>query len=542
MLRRHLSAIVLIVLAATVAIGQVFLGDMFKLGNRAESAFPDASATLTGSLLYGTDAGTVYVNTGSAWVAVGPEIRSNGVALARQPVLNFIGAACSNDGGVTTCDISDGGGTVISKVAEAYMADASITSETATAFAANPTDCSADQYATGIAANGNLTCATPFDFWSDAGSGAIFAVSTTINPPGGTSNTTAALTITSAGGGAVALGFRTSGAILDLGGGTNDYFNSDGIGIETPGYVQSNRAITTGPSFVGQSYSVVGTAFDDWTSARDSQIVTMNQDLGSLWVSRAAASLVPAGGIGFAPAGQTHPIFDRQTFSTRILGKERSTYAELAENIACNGWGTAAATVQMYYTTASTTSQRIGTHSYMVLEAHTAGVASYGFPACSSASTTFLPIAYAGLSADGGVGVTTSFCQRVALTATADTNKSNYWVAMVNGVMANDSSDFANQSGFGFRDVNATNWNACVGNGTSTTCTDTGVAFTNSREYLLCAYQIAGTGTYFMIDGSTVVWTATVSNLVNASPIVALDPTAGNTDDFYVGPLQVESQ
>jgi hypothetical protein len=42
------------------------------------------------------------------------------------------------------------------KVGAAYMADASIT---AAALAANPADCSANQYATTIAANGDLTCA-----------------------------------------------------------------------------------------------------------------------------------------------------------------------------------------------------------------------------------------------------------------------------------------------------------------------------------------------------------------------------------------------
>lgn len=44
----------------------------------------------------------------------------------------------------------------ISKVRAAYMADAGLT---AAALEANPTDCGANQYATAIAANGNLTCA-----------------------------------------------------------------------------------------------------------------------------------------------------------------------------------------------------------------------------------------------------------------------------------------------------------------------------------------------------------------------------------------------
>lgn len=89
------------------------------------------------------------------------------------------------------------------KVAEAYMADASITAQFATTanvaysadasvfaevsrvaysadasfysteFIANPTDCGGGQYATAIAANGNLTCSTPP---SGSGNGGIATV------------------------------------------------------------------------------------------------------------------------------------------------------------------------------------------------------------------------------------------------------------------------------------------------------------------------------------------------------------------------------
>ena len=61
---------------------------------------------------------------------------------------------CIYDAGVVILKSTGGGAT--GKVGEAYMADASIT---AAQLAADPSDCTAGQYATTIAANGNLTCA-----------------------------------------------------------------------------------------------------------------------------------------------------------------------------------------------------------------------------------------------------------------------------------------------------------------------------------------------------------------------------------------------
>lgn len=65
------------------------------------------------------------------------------------------GITCTQTGGRMTLTVTGGSGPA-GKVAEAYAADASITAQ---AFEANPSDCSAGQYATTIAANGNLTCA-----------------------------------------------------------------------------------------------------------------------------------------------------------------------------------------------------------------------------------------------------------------------------------------------------------------------------------------------------------------------------------------------
>jgi hypothetical protein len=72
---------------------------------------------------------------------------------------------------VITYILYDGG--PLPKVAEAYMADASITAQVATyaldaghaataaAFDHTPVACAANNFATGIAANGDLTCSVP---------------------------------------------------------------------------------------------------------------------------------------------------------------------------------------------------------------------------------------------------------------------------------------------------------------------------------------------------------------------------------------------
>jgi hypothetical protein len=81
------------------------------------------------------------------------------------------------------------------------MADASITAQIAnvaysadagyyaTEFIVNPTDCSAGQYATAIAANGNLTCSTP-----PGGGGSANVVEVDVNFGTGTDSATVVVT------------------------------------------------------------------------------------------------------------------------------------------------------------------------------------------------------------------------------------------------------------------------------------------------------------------------------------------------------------
>lgn len=89
------------------------------------------------------------------------ETRQNGVrvpqrVVQRQYVIDCrTNMTCGVDAGVLYLSSSGGSG---GKVAEAYVADASITSQM---FDHNPTDCAATEYATAIDSSGNLTCSTP---------------------------------------------------------------------------------------------------------------------------------------------------------------------------------------------------------------------------------------------------------------------------------------------------------------------------------------------------------------------------------------------
>lgn len=101
---------------------------------------------------------------------VGPELRDEGVRLGTVNVLDCRGSGitCSRDGGVGTITVAssaDGGSIAIPACAAGYVLDGDGGAlycinviATASALAANPADCASNQYATAIAASGDLTC------------------------------------------------------------------------------------------------------------------------------------------------------------------------------------------------------------------------------------------------------------------------------------------------------------------------------------------------------------------------------------------------
>jgi hypothetical protein len=106
-------------------------------------------------------------------------LKNNGTTVGPVTTLNCgTNMTCSRSGSVGTIASSGGGGSnpnvtcaadealrwdgsswsCISKIRAAWMADAGITAQTATALASDPTDCGPNQYATAINASGDLTC------------------------------------------------------------------------------------------------------------------------------------------------------------------------------------------------------------------------------------------------------------------------------------------------------------------------------------------------------------------------------------------------
>ncbi len=123
-----------------------------SLTGHASLDLPLTGGTLTGNLLFSTD------NT-----------RDIGASGATRPRDFFLGRNALI------------GGTL--GVTGAITGSLTGNASTATALAANPTDCSANQFANAIAASGNLTCAAPLTLTTTGSSGAATFIAGTLNIP-----------------------------------------------------------------------------------------------------------------------------------------------------------------------------------------------------------------------------------------------------------------------------------------------------------------------------------------------------------------------
>ncbi len=118
----------------------------------------DVSDTLTASIFVGSGSSTDAIDLATA------EVAGNLKATSLQNTAADLGAAnvtvdLSNSNGVFVTNLTVDGIITAATLSGALTGNAS----TATALAANPTDCSANQFATTIAANGNLTCVSLTD-------------------------------------------------------------------------------------------------------------------------------------------------------------------------------------------------------------------------------------------------------------------------------------------------------------------------------------------------------------------------------------------
>ena len=142
-------------------------------GGKVDEAYvADASAwSRVSQISYAADA-SIWAETAqtaySADASALAYLATAATALASDPTAcpggQFVTDLAAN--GTLTCATPSGGGG--GKVAEAYMADASITAEQ---LATDPTACTAGQFVTDLAANGTLTCAAP----PGGGSGLTYA-------------------------------------------------------------------------------------------------------------------------------------------------------------------------------------------------------------------------------------------------------------------------------------------------------------------------------------------------------------------------------
>jgi hypothetical protein len=127
-------------------------------GNLTCAALTDAdvSNTLTASLFVGSGSTTNAIDLATAEVA--GNLRANNLqnAAADLGAANVTIDLSNNNGSFNTSLIVDG-----TITAATFSGSLTGNASTATALAANPTDCGANQFATTIAASGNLTCATP---------------------------------------------------------------------------------------------------------------------------------------------------------------------------------------------------------------------------------------------------------------------------------------------------------------------------------------------------------------------------------------------
>lgn len=98
------------------------------------------------------------------------------------------GGGSGGGGGVTSFNTRTGAVTLVSGDIPSNAANTSGNAATATALAANPTDCSANQFATAIDASGNLTCVQPSTI-TTSGVASTPALSMTGTPFSGTATT-----------------------------------------------------------------------------------------------------------------------------------------------------------------------------------------------------------------------------------------------------------------------------------------------------------------------------------------------------------------
>lgn len=344
----------------------------------------------------------------------------------------------------------------------------------------------------------------------------------------------AGLRLVGNGAGSDVLWFNDNGARLHFGTGSSDYAVSDGTGIETPSYWESTRTLTTGPGLIASATTLTSNStlsFDSTLSSTYAAGSIATDDIRGTVIRRLAST----GTSAFAPVAP-HIVFDEQTFTTRIIGKELNAPPKFAEFLAQSAPGNKY--LDMYWTDADNVTQVLGTRLWYYIE--TTEVPNNQQYGTSTASTqgTFDGTAFTRMTSSD---LSPSICQRVY--TGADMTNTRIWVGLGAGTLAAATSTMS-QNGVFFRydsSVPDTAWQFCTKDGTTQSCGNTTVTVTAATEYTLCA-KLDDTRTAYAYINGNIVGRKT-SNRVPADtvlgPFISVETLTTATKRLNVGVMQI---
>lgn len=329
----------------------------------------------------------------------------------------------------------------------------------------------------------------------------------------------------------VAFAVDTTGAQLDLGAGSSDYCASDGIGLETPSYWESTIAYPAS-GVISQVVQATGVSSASMTSvpATGGQI-TYDTTAGTLMLRRTPSIADTTSDYGpVAP----HPIFDEQTFTTRIMGLETNSPPTFAETVTQSfGSGT---TLRMYWTDNDNITQLQNGRAWYYIE--TPGVSAntevHGYSAASTGTA---------LQRMVSSETSPSFCQRIKL-GTSITN-TRMWFGLVASEPTTATSTM-NGPGAMFRldsSVAANRLDACTNDGVTTTC-KTALAVLSNEVHTICFQVSANRTATFFVDGAYV--TESSVGAVGATPALGavnyIEQLSTASRLVYIGPMVIGSK
>ena len=550
----RLAVLLTVLVMSAVAFSQSTLGNMFQLGQSTVYGLPASSQTIKGALIFDLDAGAPKFNDGTAWQSFGSGSSSGGTGYFFDAGL--IGYPTPYTGGIAVNEaiVSGDGGiaVVFGTYANTISEVVAIHNEMTSGFAgegylgfhiAGPFDRTqpkAGLYYTGTTSGGQVS---GFNIHSvgpvTTSFGAIGTTSTKVQTITGSSIDSYFPSYSHVTAATRAFNSDT-GALWDPGGGTNDYFTSDGTGISTPSYWKSTAAFSATPGINSARVSVTGSneASMNGTAAGTGSAgtLTYNTATGTIFVQKDA--------LGFAPIGQPNVVHDAQTFTTRVVSYTGGTSAtpEVAERIFAPG----NSLYQMYWNLtggSSVTSPATGraVHTMTTAAADTSRV--YGTSATAGATTTLAPLT--------ALILAPKWCQRITpgsvltgtriiagLTSNVPTGGSD---TLVTG---GTSGAVFFYSSVGLAGVAAGNWGFCTSTGAAMTCVDTTVKPTASTMQLLCLHLSDSSKMTAFIDGAYVGSGSTNAPAASTglAPFVSVEAVSGGAKALGTGPLMVEWQ